>query len=319
VFPDGRTVHIPSDGQPLAGYALALADVERRGGVPSGTSLEAAREAGIITASVDAKPKRNLFARIFGAPKDEDEQSEQPAPKHGRAPVAVASLIPPKHVATESIVPLPAARPRPVAVAAVLPKSRPAQPTFAAASLPTSNVFDNRGYWRGAVEVGANLSPPEQPPFEVASADPATTGSAAKDALAYAADSETPAPARVRPMGSSVPKLPATAALMPASTNTTVVVKPPLTPAMASSGQRADSPWLRAAMLTPSVSDFMTATLIGRQDPRPLHDLLRKPSLSVVMTFSADPHLGMVAEHFTGSAVVFLATATFNAQTAALK
>ena len=35
VFPDGRTVHIPSDGQPLRGYALALADVERRGGQPS--------------------------------------------------------------------------------------------------------------------------------------------------------------------------------------------------------------------------------------------------------------------------------------------
>src|SRR5215470_9280363 len=30
VFPDGRTVHIPSDGQPLRGYSLALADVERR-------------------------------------------------------------------------------------------------------------------------------------------------------------------------------------------------------------------------------------------------------------------------------------------------
>ena len=36
VFPDGRTaVHIPADGQPLRGYALALADVEQRGGQPS--------------------------------------------------------------------------------------------------------------------------------------------------------------------------------------------------------------------------------------------------------------------------------------------
>ena len=39
IFPDGRTVHIPADGQPLAGYALALADVERHGHVPSGISL----------------------------------------------------------------------------------------------------------------------------------------------------------------------------------------------------------------------------------------------------------------------------------------
>ncbi len=54
IFPDGRTVHIPADGQPLPGYALALADVERHGAVPSGTSLEAAREAGVITASQEA-------------------------------------------------------------------------------------------------------------------------------------------------------------------------------------------------------------------------------------------------------------------------
>ena len=31
VFPDGRTVHIPTDGQPLSGYALALADIKKRG------------------------------------------------------------------------------------------------------------------------------------------------------------------------------------------------------------------------------------------------------------------------------------------------
>ena len=31
------------------------------------------------------------------------------------------------------------------------------------------------------------------------------------------------------------------------------------------------------------------------------------------MSFSADPHLGMVADRFSGSAVVFLATTTFRA------
>jgi hypothetical protein len=38
------------------------------------------------------------------------------------------------------------------------------------------------------------------------------------------------------------------------------------------------------------------------------------------MTFSDDPQYGMVANRFTGSAVVFLATATFTrAQTASLR
>ena len=73
VFPDGRTVHVPSDGQPLRGYSLALADVERRGGRPSETSLEAAREAGVVTAS----RTRNFFARLFGRGKDADEVNEE--------------------------------------------------------------------------------------------------------------------------------------------------------------------------------------------------------------------------------------------------
>ena len=333
VFPDGRTVHVPSDGVPLAGYALALADVERRGGVPSSTSLAAARDAGIVTASLDTgKPKRSILARIFGAPKDEDEASEQPAPKapslRPHTPTVVASLTPPTRVAVERIVPMPTARPKPAAVAVAaltpVPKPKPAEQKFETASL-AGNVFDNRGYWRGAVESAA-LPPPAQvqTPFEVASAGPVTTGSGAGSVLAYASEKEAQAPqagqvtpaAQARPMGSSMPRLPATATMMPTTPNTTVVVKPPLAPALTSGGQRLDSPWLRATLLASSINN-MTATRLGPTDPRPLGELLLKPSQSLVMTFSADPHLGMVAEGFTGSAVVFLATATFVPQTSA--
>ena len=38
VFPNQRTVHIPADGHPLAGYALALADIER--GIKPATQLK---------------------------------------------------------------------------------------------------------------------------------------------------------------------------------------------------------------------------------------------------------------------------------------
>ena len=82
---------------------------------------------------------------------------------------------------------------------------------------------------------------------------------------------------------------------------------------MASSGQHSDSPWLRAAMLTPSVR-FMTTTRMGSVDQRWQTDLLDSPAGALVMTFSADPHLGMVADRFSGGAVVFLATATFAPQ-----
>ena len=70
VFPNGRTVHVPSDGQPLSGYAVALAEIQKRGGEPSEMSLEAARAAGI---NVGARPQRNLLASLFGAKDDEDD------------------------------------------------------------------------------------------------------------------------------------------------------------------------------------------------------------------------------------------------------
>src|SRR3984957_11106317 len=51
VFPNGRTVHVASDGRPLSGYAQALADIEKRGSSPpSQTSLAAAHEAGVEAA-----------------------------------------------------------------------------------------------------------------------------------------------------------------------------------------------------------------------------------------------------------------------------
>ena len=110
-------------------------------------------------------------------------------------------------------------------------------------------------------------------------------------------------------MGKGVPQLPREASAKQAGANTTVAVKPP---AMTSGGERSDSPWLRAAMLTPSVTGFLTATRLGpAANPAWLAELMHKPEHAVLMSFSADPHLGMVAERFTGTAVVFVATTTF--------
>jgi hypothetical protein len=225
---------------------------------------------------------------------------------------------PPRQVAVEHIAPLPTARPKPVEVAAALPKPRPAQQPIVTAS--AGNTFDNRSYWRNAVEAGPALPPAiaAGTSYETASLDPAATGSTADDALAYATASDTPLTARTRPMGSRLPQMPAEARVIPTSSNSSQVVKAPLAPALAiGGGAHFDSPWLRAAMLTPSVRGFMTATRVGAVDPRWQHDLLVKPAQSVAMSFSADPHLGMVADRFSGSAVVFLATATFAPQTTA--
>jgi hypothetical protein len=264
------------------------------------------------------------LAVLFGSrDKDADEASEDAAPKSAnlrQRPIVVAGMTPPKAVAVEKIVPLPTARP--VQLAASMPK--PAVPAMALASLPSSTVFDNRGYWRGAVESGDLSSPAPSAtrasPFEFASAD--TTGTASA-ALAYAAQSDMPAPARSRPMGANIAGLPAPGAIaIPADTTVAekLALRPGFTPTHAGGAQSFDSPWLRAAMLTPSVNGFMTATQLGAADTKGLRDLMQKPAQAVVMTFAADPLLGMTADRFSGSAVVFLATATFTTRmTASLR
>ena len=305
IFPDGRTVHIPADGQPLRNYALALADVERHGNAPNAVSLEAAREAGVITeaqeqhaeavqADAQERPqKRGLLARLFGG-KDEDEVSEEAAPRHARGAM-VASVTPAKPVATKRIVPLPSARPAATILAALKPKPDP----WTTASV-ASRVTESHNIWGDVIKAPA--------PVEVAAAEPAA------DTMAYAAESEPVPATRVRPMGERLPQLAREARLLPGAANTTIAMK---APDLSLGGQRADSPWLRAAVLTPNVNNYLTSTRLGYVNPVWLSRLFEKPSQSVLMTFSADPQLGMVADRFSGSAVVFVATATFIPQTTA--
>jgi uncharacterized protein YcbK (DUF882 family) len=326
IFPDGRTVHIPSDGKPMRNFALALADVERRGKTPNAVSLEKARQAGVIserdmTVALQERHEnkpRSLLAALFGGGRDEeaddDTASEQQAP--ARAPAVVASAKP---AAGKPAVPLPLSRPKPVVVASAtpvpVPMPLPASSPAPAAAPAADNIFNRRGYWHGAVTTPAPITSP----FNVASADwPAVTGSTA---LAYAADTpiETNRQAKSQPMGRPVPHLASTATASPTERNTTIVGKT-VSATMAIGGQRPGSPWLRAAMLTPSVTGYMTTTRLGATDPRWLHDQLHKPTRALVMTFTGDPQYGLVANRFTGSAVVFLATATFTrAQTASLR
>jgi len=310
IFPDGRTVHIPADGKPLRNYALALADVERHGNAPNSISLAAARDAGVISeaqeqqaeltqaeATHEEPRKSSFFARLFGGGKDEDEISEQPAPRQSRAPVELASVTPAKPVATKRFAPLPAARPTTVIMAAVTRKTPEPMVT---ASVST-RMIESRNIWGDVIKVPA--------PLEVAAAEPVQTGT---DAMAYATDTPVEPATHVRPMGERVPQLARESTVMPSAANTTIAVK---APEMSIGGK--DGPWLRAAMLTPSVSGFMTATRLGALNPTWLHELLYKPATSVIISFSADPQLGMVADRFSGNAVVFLATATFTSQTTA--
>jgi uncharacterized protein YcbK (DUF882 family) len=318
IFPDGRTVHIPSDGHPMPGYSLALADVHRHGGSVAQTSLTAARENGAISEDeeqqITERPRKSLLAGLFGGSStDENIRSETPAPapaaapKRTRTPLAVASLTPPpKAVAIEHIVPIPAAKPA-QQIAVAMPKPRPAD-QIVTASLKNPS-FETRVPWRGRAETAPALPPAiaAGTTYETALLEADGAGNANK-AMAYAAANETVFAERAPIMGRQLPRLEAT--VPQASADSSVAWKSGVAPS--GGAVRNDSPWLRAAMLTPSAQVFLTATRIGASDARWQQELLRKPGQSVMMTFSADPHLGMVAERFTGNAVVFVATATFN-------
>ena len=303
IFPNGRTVHIPSDGRPLPGYAQALAEVESHGAVPSETSLAAARAAGVITASQvqvaerEQPRRRDLLARIFGGGKEQDEPSEQIAAKRQSKPVALASLSTTKTISPQRSVPLPTARPGSVTVASIVPRPRPEILKSTAAEV-ASNDAANSDYWLSPVAMGAALPASMQ------------TGGIGSYALAYA-EPERPLAMRTRPMGSRLPRMPAEADVIRPSESSPVVDQP--VASAAGGSDRFANPWLRAAVVTPSVSDFMTVTKVGPDHPLWEQRLLHKPVQSVMMTFSADPHLGMVTDHFTGSAVVFLATVSFAA------
>ena len=63
-------MHVPSDGKPLPGYQLAMADYKRRVGA---SAIEVAGGGAKGPGDKDAKRKGNLFAMLFGGG-DEDEE-----------------------------------------------------------------------------------------------------------------------------------------------------------------------------------------------------------------------------------------------------
>jgi len=71
LFPDGKTIHLPSDGNPLPGYQTAMADYKRRVGA---SAIEVAGGGAKGAGDVEKKRKGNFFAALFGGGGDEDEE-----------------------------------------------------------------------------------------------------------------------------------------------------------------------------------------------------------------------------------------------------
>ncbi|MGB7097309.1 MAG: DUF882 domain-containing protein [Xanthobacteraceae bacterium] len=375
VFPDGRTVHIPTDGRPLAGYALALADLRKRGDNPSQMSIEAARSAGVQIA--DGSVARRIispFKKLFGLGRDDEDDdaggsapavmaSSEPAPSpeplRVRAKAAVVAAIDRAEdkVSAQKVKLIQVASRAEEKLAADKTKiARAASKVHvisraeaAPAVVTPSQIIIARGFWQGLPDGMTAARPAALNPLAglPRGTEPEMTGSigsfAAESAprpaaLAYAepAAQEAPLNGATAPAAVNVatPHVTVTNAIAvqtgnnamtvavkrvngrPASAILTVANK---MSALLGDSERLNDPWLRAIVQSPSVTRFLSVTMLGAHDFRFLAALLVRPANSVMMTFAADPQPGLAQDHFSGSAIVFLSTITYPMQTADLR
>jgi uncharacterized protein YcbK (DUF882 family) len=297
VFPNGRTVHVPSDGQPLPGYALALADIEKRGGsMPSGMSLASARNTGAIddddrTAPATKPKKGGILAKLFGFSTDDEEDEDQPT--------TTSTVAKARDEAPAARIPLPQARPQ-IQLAARDGKAG----GFALASA-TSTPFD------------LNSRSAPRPPAPIA--DQASTSRAETTASinAWLKDAEgradrVPTDLALAYAAAAVPEDSRSATLVPAmprlagSDATTQIARIP-----PKAGQRFNDPWLRGITLSVSIHYDMNVSVYGKLDVRQVRTMMIKPLSSLAMAFGSDPYEGMPTLKFAGAAVTFLPTVTF--------
>jgi uncharacterized protein YcbK (DUF882 family) len=200
VFPDGKTVQIPSDGKPLPGYALALADIQQRGNSPSGSSIDAARHSGVDvgTAVASNEPVQNPFARLLGLKmktNDEDDDNDSaavadPAPSKTKKVIAAIERTAEKAAAATGRM-TKAAEAKMARTAALVhavradPPANPLPPDASGNTLianAPNQIIASRGFWQGQAPnaqdaAASSLRGALQARTQVASANPNMTGS----------------------------------------------------------------------------------------------------------------------------------------------
>ncbi len=349
LFPDGRTVHLPADGNPLPGYELAQADLER----------------GVNRRTVAAPQKRTFLASLFGRDKDADEADDNstaretaPAPRgvNAKPEPAKSESVKPESAKSEPAktesskpaaparvqvasagepvvsnapaqpVPLPPRRPI-YQVAAV--ESRPAPAPRAAApiqlaSLSPNEIVNMRGLWDSTADATpAKALVAETNALSVSSARRTQTVAAGRDTTAsvgpFPNHDRVPTEvalayaAESRTLAKLAERAPAVVTTKGlasiANKPTEAIAQSRLTQA----SERLDDPWLRGLVLAPNVQNSLVVTQVGDPDFAGLAQFMTKPGSALMMTFSNDPHLGMTDGQFSGAAVVFPATVTFGA------
>jgi uncharacterized protein YcbK (DUF882 family) len=351
VFPDGRTVHIPSNGKPLRGYELALADIEKR------------RDGSTV-----APAKSNFLAALFGGKSrdDEDETAATAAPS-GAKPmadikvaaadaVAAAAGVKPADVGSSDPVPMPRAKPAGAIQLAsagdiVLPAPRPTQAAKAEAAKaeaktaepktaeskiadakPQSpaDIINARGFWDDIPVAPKQASPAQVAAISARQALAAADKSeqaAAMNALAYApmAQDNSSQHAQTRHphvVTASAPLPPTRASLQRHAAVSgkvdSVIGKSSgqgktviATSARLAAAGSRDNDVWIRAMILMPRAMHTAATVIGDPDMTLLSGYLAKPEATLATSFADDPQPGLYADAFSGSAVATLTTTAF--------
>jgi uncharacterized protein YcbK (DUF882 family) len=326
VFPDGRTVHIPSDGVPLKGYELAKADIEKRGNGDGAATI--------------AKP--SFLAALFGRNKPSAGDDEDDA-----APVAEEPTPAVMAAAAKAAAPAPMPRAKPQVPAALQlasadvqavqpPKAKPAVADNADAKPETAaDVINARGFWGDGTE--AKQATATQAFAAIAArraadaADPQSTAATSSpyQAMAYAMPTNSPVDranivAASAPMPHSI-RPPALRDPNAATEINTIAIRvaqaqgDPAPNAARLSAAKSDDIWLRIIMLAPSASESMSVTVMGDTNMTQMRTFFEKPQNSVTMGFTDDPMHGLTTDHFTGAAIQKLEVTPFTLLTALLK
>jgi Bacterial protein of unknown function (DUF882) len=340
VFPDGRTVHLPTDGKPLKGYELARADIEARDGNDGALK----------------KSSPSLWAKLFKRKSNDDDDDEAvstPMPTAQQvADAAQAISAANKAADSKSADAVPMPRSKPAAASAFQlasadaqiaqpAKPKPAAPADTAEASPQSpaDIINARGFWGDAAAAPKQATPAQIAALKareaVAPADPQSTASipAAFQALAYAPASSSPVD-RSNIVAASAP-IPRSARPAPRNKAATAATEINSVAAKGAQGQdglvggviatsaritaaKGNDIWLRVVMLAPSASNSMFTTVLGDTDMTLMSAYFVKPQAAVAMSFSDDPQMGLLCERFTGSTTARLATTSFVLQTASL-
>nr|WP_255607794.1 DUF882 domain-containing protein [Ancylobacter sp. Lp-2] len=329
VFPNGKTVHIPTDGKPMAGYALALAEVESRGKEPGGAGGAFAGLGG----GNNPKPK-NLFASLFGKGDSEDDEESAAPAKVAAAPTRPAPVAPAQAAPAPAPVAVAAAEPADIPLPQPAPQARnaaaqqpetPATIPFAvatAASAPASPALavplpvSRPGDAPKAGTVVASLAPVSVPlpaarPREVGPLPEIFVGNGANGqvpALAYASATAGVFPSdRLQPgraaqpaqvPGVNAPAVANSPAAAPAPHAATRTAAAPKAAASYTSEMQAE---IRGLFLSPTVA---THVVMRTPELRRFAAFVAPPRQVVAAGFGADGSNGLTTSRFSGAAVV---------------